>query len=94
LSPAARADASPNEAGIERVLRRAEAIQNSGRAHVALEWVDVAQLTHDFERSSLRARDVHVHSHVVLTGHHLGRPSGAVLDPGVIERGDNVVLIQ
>ena len=39
-------------------------------------------------------RDVHVHPHVVLPGHHLGGPSRALLDPGVVESLDHVLLAE
>ena len=46
------------------------------------------------ERAALGLGDVHVHPHVVLARHHLGRAPGALRDAGVVERRDDVVLVQ
>ena len=38
--------------------------------------------------------DVHVHPHVVLAGHHLGRTARALRDARVVERLDDVVGVE
>ena len=56
--------------------------------------VDVTQVLHHLERAALGAGDVHVHPHVVLTGHHLGGASRALRDPGVVQCRDDVGLVE
>jgi len=60
----------------------------------ALLRVDVAEVLHHLERAALRAGDVHVHPYVVFTGDHLGGASRTLDDSGMIERHDDVVLVE
>src|SRR6478736_4797900 len=63
-------------------------------ADLALLRIDPAEVSDDLERAALGTRDVHVHAHVVLTRHHLSRTTWRLHDLGVIQRRDDVVLVQ
>ena len=66
----------------------------SSASDLALLRVDVTQVLHHLERAALGPGDVHVHPHVVLARHHLGGASRTLRDPGVVERRDDVLLVQ
>src|SRR4051794_23243077 len=66
----------------------------SAQRDLALLGVDVPEVLDDLERAALGPSDVHVHPHVVLSRHHLGGPARTLRDAGVVERGDDVVLLE
>ena len=54
----------------------------------------MAKVLDNLERTVLRSRDVHIHAHVVLAGHHLSGASRTLWDAGVVEGRDDVVLLE
>src|SRR5271170_2147613 len=82
-------------AGVARAPRVVQSDgSGSGPPDLAFLRVDVTQVLHHLERTALGPGDVHVHSHVMLVRHHLGGASWALRDSGVIQRVDDVVLVQ
>src|SRR6476659_2514536 len=65
-----------------------------GDAHLPLLGIDRAQLLDHLEVAVSDLGDVHVHAHVVLAGHHCRRPARPFADVRVVERGDDVGLLQ
>src|SRR5687768_10777478 len=65
----------------------------SGLSNLALVLIDVTQVLHHVERSTLRPGDVHVHTHMVLARHHFGGAARALLDSGMVQRVDDIVLV-
>src|SRR5258705_6628826 len=79
-----------------------ETLGSDGGAHparfddrnLAFFRVDDAEALHDPELTALGLGDVHVHSNVMLTGHHFGRTTWTLGDLGVVERLDDIVLLE
>src|SRR3954451_1692570 len=62
--------------------------------HELLVGVDGSQALDDLDRAVLDLADVHVHPNVVLARHHLRRASGPDRDLGVVEGGDDRLLVE
>src|ERR1700730_12026581 len=59
-----------------------------------LVWINHPQVLDDLETTTLRLRDVHVHSNVMLTGHHFRWTTRPLSDLGVVECLDAIFLLQ
>ena len=63
------------------------------RALHALLWFHLPEVLDDFELAAPRLSDIHVHSDVMLSGHHLSRTAGTQRDLRVVQCLDELVLV-
>jgi hypothetical protein len=58
----------------------------------ALLWINNAEVLDNLEMTLVGLSDVHVHSNVMLAGHHFSRATWSLSDPCMIQRVDHIFL--